>query len=277
MLSNRIVTGLIGATLVVWAVTAGGWFFAVAVAGLAATAWHEYCKAFWHKNVYPWYAFGLLFMLAAIGCAWRGNLAEIMGILMLGGILVFFRTIFQYGRFNMQDAAMTVMGMVYIGLAFAHFALLRFMSPEPAIFTQFGVFSRGEALLWVAFLGTWASDTFAFFTGMAFGKHKLCPEISPKKTVEGLIGGVSGTVAVALLLGLFFQISLLHMVFLGILIAGAATVGDLVESAMKRLTGIKDSGTILPGHGGVWDRFDSMLFTVPIVYYYAQFFLAFAP
>lgn len=276
MLSNRIITGFIGAAIVVWAVTSGGWYFAAAVAILAAVAWNEYCKAFWHKNVYPWYAFGLFFMLAAIVCAWRSNLAELVGILMLGGIFVFFRTVFQYGRFSMQDAAMTVMGMVYIGLAFAHFVLLRFMNSDTLISTYLGLFTRGEALLWIAFLGTWASDTFAFFSGMSFGKHKLCPEISPKKTIEGLIGGVIGTVFITVFMGIFFQISLVHMVFLGILIAGAATVGDLVESAMKRLTGIKDSGTLLPGHGGVWDRFDSMLFTVPVVYYYAQFFLAVA-
>ena len=123
-------------------------------------------------------------------------------------------------------------------------------------------------MIWVMFIGTWASDTFAYFTGSAIGRHKLCPTISPNKTVEGFLGSVVGTTASVAALGAFFSLPIVEMAVLGFCISLLATLGDLVESVAKRYTGIKDSGNIIPGHGGVWDRFDSVLFTAPLVYYF---------
>jgi phosphatidate cytidylyltransferase len=120
------------------------------------------------------------------------------------------------------------------------------------------------------FIGTWASDSFAYFVGSALGRHKLCPSISPNKTIEGAVGAVVGTTLTIAALGSFFGWPLPLMAVLGALIAVIATLGDLVESVAKRETGIKDSGNIIPGHGGVWDRFDSVLFTAPLVYYFSM-------
>ena len=121
------------------------------------------------------------------------------------------------------------------------------------------------------FIGTWASDSFAYFAGRAFGSHKLAPAISPNKTIEGFFGGLIGTIAVIVGLGWLLAMPLPQMAALGAAIAVLGTLGDLVESMMKRQTGIKDSGAIIPGHGGVWDRFDSVLFTAPLVYYYTVY------
>ena len=126
-------------------------------------------------------------------------------------------------------------------------------------------------MVWVMFIGTWASDSFAYFAGRAFGSHKLAPAISPNKTIEGFFGGLIGTIAVVVGLGWLLAMPLPQMAALGAAIAVLGTLGDLVESMMKRQTGIKDSGAIIPGHGGVWDRFDSVLFTVPLVYYYTVY------
>lgn len=126
-------------------------------------------------------------------------------------------------------------------------------------------------MVWVMFIGTWASDSFAYFTGRAFGSHKLAPAISPNKTIEGFFGGLIGTIAVVVGLGWLLAMPLPQMAALGAAIAVLGTLGDLVESMMKRQTGIKDSGAIIPGHGGVWDRFDSVLFTAPLVYYYTVY------
>ncbi len=134
--------------------------------------------------------------------------------------------------------------------------------------TPVGPMAFGCAMIWVMFLCTWASDTFAYFTGSAIGRHKLCRTISPNKTIEGFLGSVVGTTAVGAGLGVFFSLPLLEMAVLGFCISILATLGDLVESVAKRYTGIKDSGNIIPGHGGVWDRFDSVLFTAPLVYYF---------
>ena len=128
-------------------------------------------------------------------------------------------------------------------------------------------FSKGEIALWMVLLGTWASDTFAYFFGIAFGRHKFC-SVSPKKSMEGAVAGfifafaVTGGIAChGLHTGLF------PAAVLGLAVAFFAPVGDLVESILKRSFEIKDSGNFFPGHGGVLDRFDSLLFAVPAVYY----------
>ena len=139
--------------------------------------------------------------------------------------------------------------------------------------TNMGEISAGAAYLWLAFLGTWASDTFAYFVGTYLGKHKLCPLISPGKTIEGAIGGMIGSVIAIMLLGVLFKLPVYHCIIMGILVGIAAPLGDLVESAIKRFAGVKDSGQILPGHGGILDRFDSILFTVPAIYYYMHIFV----
>ena len=122
---------------------------------------------------------------------------------------------------------------------------------------------------WLALFGTWASDSGAFFVGCRFGKHSLAANISPAKTIEGALGGIVACLLAVVVGGkFFFNLDVIDLMVLGLLIAVAAPVGDLAESALKRFAGIKDSGRIFPGHGGVLDRFDSLLFVVPAVYYY---------
>jgi phosphatidate cytidylyltransferase len=131
----------------------------------------------------------------------------------------------------------------------------------------------GAIFTWLAILTTWASDTFAYFIGSAFGKTKLCPDISPGKTVEGLLGGLAGSLIVAISVGLAVKLPLEHSAILGLMIGILAPLGDLIESVFKRFANVKDSGKILPGHGGVLDRFDSIFFVMPATYYYIRVFL----
>lgn len=272
MLIKRIITGIIGIILTVYIVHFGNWLFGGAVLILALTAWHEFCKAFRHMDTKLWYGVGLLAIAFLVGCAWIGSMEDAVAVILLTTLMVLGKAVLTHRKFTIQEACVTVTGIFYIGLSFAHLILLRWMDSGANVQGTFGEMSLGSSLVWVAFIGTWANDTFAFFVGSAFGKHKLCPEISPGKTREGFIGGIAGTVLCSVGLGVMFQFSLPYLAVLGVLIAVAATIGDLVESSFKRLTGIKDSGQILPGHGGVLDRFDSILFTVPLVYYYVQIF-----
>ncbi|OQB14232.1 MAG: Phosphatidate cytidylyltransferase [Firmicutes bacterium ADurb.Bin193] len=134
----------------------------------------------------------------------------------------------------------------------------------------------GEFLIWTLFIGAFLTDTFAYLTGRTLGRHKLCPRISPKKTVEGAIGGFVGSTAGMLLYGLIIErffdlgVNYANMVFLGLACSAAAQFGDLAASAIKRQYNIKDYGNLMPGHGGVMDRFDSVIFTAPVVYLIAS-------
>jgi phosphatidate cytidylyltransferase len=129
-----------------------------------------------------------------------------------------------------------------------------------------------ESLAFV-FGGTWGCDTFAFFLGIRYGKRKLNPRISPKKTWEGAAGGVLGSIVMVSIVGLVAGIEARHFIPLGFVIAAAAQLGDLVESSLKRYVDIKDSGNLIPGHGGILDRCDSLIFVAPVVYYYIQVFI----
>lgn len=142
--------------------------------------------------------------------------------------------------------------------------------------------SNGLLYILIAFGGAWFADTGAYFTGRFLGKHKLSPQISPKKTVEGLIGGlVSNVLLLCLLafvyssiissLGGIIEINYLAICVIGLVIALAGTAGDLTASVIKRQIGIKDYGNVIPGHGGIMDRFDSILFTAPTLYILTRF------
>jgi len=136
-------------------------------------------------------------------------------------------------------------------------------------------YETGGKIIASVFLSTWILDTFAYFAGKMFGKHKLFPVISPKKTVEGGIGGLVGAVGmiVAAKYIFFQQLPMIHAVLIGLIIGTLGQIGDVVESFFKRTTGVKDASSILPGHGGVLDRFDSLIFISPFIYWYVTFFL----
>lgn len=137
----------------------------------------------------------------------------------------------------------------------------------------------GEFLALFLAVVTWTSDTGAYYAGTLWGKHPLLPSVSPKKTVEGVLGGLALAVGTALLAQWWFasQLSPSDAVILGILLTVTGLLGDLFESAIKRRTGVKDSGGILPGHGGMLDRLDSLLFTAPTFYYYVAYVRGLSP
>jgi phosphatidate cytidylyltransferase len=128
--------------------------------------------------------------------------------------------------------------------------------------------TEGPRLLLFALVITWAADTFAYFAGRAFGKHPLAPHISPKKTWEGSIAGLVGSLAVAYAFHFWLTIPLVHLFAMAVLGNVAGQMGDLLESAYKRSAGVKDSGGLLPGHGGILDRIDAMILCVPVIWYY---------
>ena len=269
----RIITGIVGIGLAAFVIQSGGLLFAACGLVLALGAWFEYCNAFSRKGYSPAFLIGGLFVAAMCYAAYGGLDTGLLTMLSLGAVLVMFLlTVLLHGSFSVPSAAVSAAGVLYLGMSFAHLIGLRVMEHGIApVETQLGVLEPGCALIWTALIGTWASDTFAYFAGSFLGRHKLCPSISPGKTVEGFVGGLIGTTASVAGLGVLFGFDVQVMAVLGLCICIIATLGDLGESVMKRYTGIKDSGHIIPGHGGIWDRCDSVIYTVPFVYYFVQF------
>lgn len=265
---TRIITGVIGIALATCVIQTGGALFAVAGLVLAIGAWLEYCRAFQQKGMNVALVLGAVMVAGIWGAGWLGNSQYLVGSIALAVLAIMLKTVFDHKSFGVQAACISAAGVLYIGLPFVHLVMLRFVGGANIINTSIGEFQVGCALVWICLIGTWASDTFAYFTGFFLGKHKLCPEISPKKTIEGFIGGLAGTTASVAGLGVLFGLDVPMMAVLGFCICIVATLGDLVESVMKRYTGIKDSGNIIPGHGGIWDRFDSVIYTAPFVYYF---------
>lgn len=268
---TRIVSGIVGITAAFFVITKGGWLYIFCVAALASLAWLEYARAFAKINInLP----RLLGALAVICLALSGiNGAELspQTFLPLSALIftVFlFKMVFTHKSFSPAAACAAFTGIFYIGGGFFYIMQLRLGFSD--LLTPAGLPAE-LSLLWLTLIGTWASDSFAYFTGFFFGRHKLCPAISPKKTIEGFAGGFIGTIIAVTAIGVYAGFEPWIMAFLGAGLAVIATLGDLVESMFKRYTGIKDSGTLIPGHGGVLDRFDSLIFTAPFVYYFYLF------
>ena len=158
---------------------------------------------------------------------------------------------------SLRDGAMTLFGVLYLGLTLGMLSMTRLLP-------------QGEWLIFFLLLVTWASDTGAYYVGTLYGRHRLAPTISPKKTVEGLVGGLIAAIIAGYIARWWFlpELSGLDCLILATLLTIAGLWGDLAESAMKRTAGMKDSGGILPGHGGMLDRLDSLLFATPVFYYY---------
>ena len=173
--------------------------------------------------------------------------------------------IFQYGKVNLEDISVTLFGIFYIVFLWSFVTLVRNLDD-------------GYIYIWMVFIGAWATDIAAYFTGVLIGRRKILPEVSPKKTLEGSIGGVVGCILAMVLFGLYANtvvnpIPLLHFAIIGLVCGCISQVGDWAASAIKRFVGIKDYGHIMPGHGGLLDRCDSILVVAPVIYFYLTFIL----
>ena len=270
---QRIITAIIAIPIALFLIRMGGVLYAAGVTVLAYVGWRELRNMLVGAGDKIYAITGCLPVIALVIAAAVSGDKTILPILVISVIAIMLDTLFHYrdGRW-ISETALGFFGVMYVGVLFAHFVFLRNLTGKVYSAGFMGQLSLGEALLWTVMFGTWASDTFAYFTGSLLGRHKLCPSISPNKTIEGFVGGIVGTMLSVTGLGVLFSFPLLPMAGLGLCIALIATLGDLVESVIKRATGIKDSGSLIPGHGGILDRFDSVMFTVPFVYYFVQIF-----
>ncbi|NOQ43558.1 MAG: CDP-archaeol synthase [Dehalococcoidia bacterium] len=257
MIKQRVLSALIVLPIIFLAIWFDGPAYSLIIAAIAALGILEFCNMMGLSKRHPLTLFGLVGVLLFVLVAHvEGNYSAPL----LTSIAIFSLIWLLFQR-SVKDAAnnwaWSLSGIIYIGWLLSHFIPLRDLE------------GGREWVLFVV-LATFAADTAAFFIGRAWGRHSLSPRISSGKTWEGAVGGFLGAIAASLILTLLLNLSIPYWqsVVLGALIGIFAPLGDLAESMLKRSTGLKDSGTLIPGHGGILDRLDSILFTVVIVYYY---------
>ena len=268
MLLTRTLTAIVGIALAIFIINYGGLVFIMALTVLALVAWMELARMFRKAGVKICTSLGSVLIVLSMVFARYANNTEYQFILFFAIVFLLAKVVFTSGKFSIGDCVATVFGFFYVSFLFSHFVELRFIDNETIYNYKYFQLNPGTAYLWLALIGTWASDSFAYFTGRLFGRTKLNVTISPGKTWEGVIGGGIGAIAVTTLAVWGLGLPLYCGAVIGAIAAVVAPLGDLAESAMKRFCNVKDSGSFFPGHGGVLDRFDSLLFVLPMVYYF---------
>jgi len=258
VLGPRVMTALLGIPVLLVALYVGGTVYAAVVVIVAVAGLVEAMHLFRVRVTPTTVAIGLYGLAAWLVGPMIGNPSLTWPAVASFGSLLLARQVIRFPAVANEDTAGLAVAATYVGLPFAHFFLLRGLA-------------AGVPLTLVAFLLTWVFDTAAYFAGMQWGRHKLAPAVSPGKTWEGAAAGSLAAVAFALTPFAFWSIGLWPRLAAaaGVIIFGQ--LGDLAESSIKRHAGVKDSGRILPGHGGVLDRFDSLMLALPAVYYMVLF------
>lgn len=285
---KRVLTAVVLIPLVLLAVfRAPIWLLAVLVAGIIALTLHEYLAIAEAAGTKPFKGRTYVMSLIPIGLMLiqRRNIAEDyygltfglafflqwLGVLLVSAVILGIPLIFRKDLgMGLASVGASLLGIIYVGGSLSLLVCLR---------------ADQSILVIVVLFSVWAGDIAAYYVGRSIGKHKLAPVVSPNKSWEGAIASVAASVAVTFLV-FHFQSEIghlfthpspmsnpwwFHVAVLGLLINVSAQFGDLFESALKRGAGVKDSGTMLPGHGGVLDRIDALLFAIPAAWYYANY------
>lgn len=266
MLAKRIITAVIGIPLLILIVFEGKLIFLSGMVFFTLAGIYELRKLLLRMNLRVpaliMYGNGIAFPVMIYFTPGLNQVFMLYTVITLFLMLHLIAAISGFPKHSAAETAASYLGSSYIGILSSYLILIR----------QLG--QNGFDLLVYVLILTWAYDTGAYFTGILWGRRLLCPALSPRKTVEGVMGGLLTTLGAALI----FQ--WLHPLFtywdtvaLGLLIGIFVQVGDLVESAFKRIAGAKDSGAAIPGHGGVLDRFDGLLFSAPVAYFYLKLVL----
>lgn len=260
MFKTRLLSGVVLVILIVAVLYCGGYVTAGAMLLLSLGGIYELLRIYKLEKS----AMGIISYAATIlyyGLLVFDKSQYVMPLIIVYVLLVLGVYVTTYPRFTDKDASASVFAFLYVTVMLSYMYLVRDLN-------------HGGALVVMVFVCSWVNDTCAYCVGVTLGKHKMTPKLSPKKSVEGLVGGIVGSAVVGACYGIFFdkQVYALDnaaIIFavIGALGAGVAVIGDLAASAIKRNNDIKDYGKLIPGHGGIMDRFDSIIFTAPIIYY----------
>jgi len=274
MLKTRVISSLVGIALLIGVLYFGSITLGIAVSLIAAIGLYEFYNSVSNvKDIHPIKIVGYLSILPLLILGLQKTGWFNIDINILTGIsicLIIFLSmtfiVLGHNRYNIIDACVTAFGIAYVTYLMSFLILIRNLD-------------YGFVLIWLIFIGAWGTDTMAYTFGRLFGKRKIIPEISPKKTLAGAIGGILGCIALMIVFGFIvdayfgLKISFITLSLLGLLCGIISQIGDWSASAIKRYVDIKDFGNIMPGHGGILDRFDSILFVAPVVYFVLVLFI----
>lgn len=287
---SRIISGIIAIALALIVTLLGGWYFTIAIAVVVFLGQEEYFNLVRARGIVP-AAKTTMFVSQAllVICNINDNLAD--AVMPIAGTLICFYLLFQPKMATISDISASIMGLFYVGYLSSYWVRLRTLDSLATSNLPFGGYwpenwlditqpnslaslPQGLSLTVLSFFCIWAADIGAYIIGKFFGKTRLS-DISPKKTVEGAVFGITASIAVGLAGAYYLHLPkvLFTGVALGLLIGIASLLGDLTESMLKRDAGVKDSGQLIPGHGGILDRTDSYIFTAPLVYYFVTLLL----
>ena len=275
-LGIRVLVGAILIPLVLAVTYLGGIVFALFVAILAGLGSYEFYRM---ASAAGWQASRTVGIVGSICLclAFHFGRGVLPALVLTAFLLVLLteRIVRSTREQYLSSLAVTLLGAIYSGWLLGFFLWLRNIAGDFPGMSQIGRFEIGTLLVYFVLILTWSYDSVAYLVGSLVGRHKLFPRISPSKTTEGTLAGLLGSVAAALISRATFVpfLSYGHAIVLGFLIGVVAQIGDLAESMIKRSTGAKDSSNLIPGHGGILDRFDSLLFAGPVFYLYVRFVL----
>jgi phosphatidate cytidylyltransferase len=213
------------------------------------------------RQIKPFKTIGIIIsLLLPLVAYFKPTQFYLLSFILISPLLIGYIITLFIKRYSLE-IGVTLSGVLYIGYLVSHIILLRHLP-------------NGSFYLFLLFLITWSTDAVALYIGLKFGRHKLVPNISPNKSVEGAIAGLIGAILISIIANSITKYILInHAIILGLILGFFGQVGDLLESKIKRMAEVKDSDTWIPGHGGVLDVFDSVIFNAPIIYYYILFFL----
>lgn len=256
MFKTRLLSGIVLVAVALLTIISGGYVLFFTLLGISLIGMQELYKVmkvredhFNALEIAGYFGAVIYYVLMSLDFEKYGMMGVIISFMMF-----MFVYVFTYPKFKAEQVMPAFFGVVYVAVMLSFIYLTRNL-PD------------GKFLVWLIFLCSWGCDTCAYCVGMLIGKHKMAPVLSPKKSVEGAVGGVAGAALLGVIYAAATQGPMLEYAVICAIGALISMVGDLAASAIKRNQGIKDYGKLIPGHGGILDRFDSVIFTAPVIYF----------
>ena len=262
MFKTRLLSGIVLVIIALLTIMSGGYVLLLTLLCVSLIGMRELYNAMGvHKSGMDLLELaGYLGAVLYYGTVFLGFEKYGMMAVILSLVLLMFVYVFTYPKYQAEQVMSAFFRLVYVAVMLSFILLTRNLE-------------NGHLLVWLIFFCSWGCDTCAYCVGVLIGKHKMAPVLSPKKSIEGAVGGVAGAAGLGAAYAVVIHAPVMEYAVICAVGALISMVGDLAASAIKRNRGIKDYGKLIPGHGGILDRFDSVIFTAPVIYYMAKFIL----